>query len=318
MRLYLIATLFLTAFHLKAEKLDTLGTPIINEFTQTICRGDIFEGYNFVGTYRDTFTTGTCDSIRILHLRYFTPTFDTRELVCVTEGEPNPSPFGTTTEIRRDSNGCEFMHSLTVASVANDRTNFVTICQGDFIVIDRENDFSISIIFERDTTIVFEERTLEGCTYTNTYIVSTIESDPGVTFDITICEGESIFWDGRFVSEPGTYFQPIGDCGEFNFLNLSFRPAAECQITSTVLPESPPIRLYPNPASDFITVEGLGSSQESHRVELINIQGQVIASYTTKLSQLRIDVSSLTNGIYITKISTEKSNDIKTLSFLKI
>ena len=309
MQLNLIAaTLFiLTTLSLKAEKLDTLGAPIINEFAQTICRGDIFEGYNFVGTYRDTFTTGTCDSIRILHLRFFAPTPTTRELICIEVDDPNPPPFGTSTEARIDSNGCAFNLITTTAPVPSDVTRFISLCEGESFTFE-------GVTLDRDTTVAFEKRTDLGCIYFDIWNVTIFPNVGDFNFDISICEGDSLLWNGAFVSQPGLY---ASGCGN-SFLLLSFRPAVECQTTSTALPESQPIRLYPNPSSDFITVDGLGSSQESHRVQLINIQGQVVASYTTKLSLLRMDLSSLANGIYITKISSEKTNDIKTLSFLKI
>ena len=353
MQLNLIAaTLFiLTTLSLKAEKLDTLGAPIINEFTQTICRGDVFEGYTFVGTYQDTFTTGTCDSIRVLHLRYFSPTFETRSLICVKDGDPNPPSFGTFIEARIDTNGCEFMHETTVAPVPADKTTNATICQGESYTPETGD-----MPLDRDTLVAFEERTDQGCIFINYLNLTVLESEEPVIENIAICQGEEFEWQGQIYSEPGHYTQVnynANGCSGYLILNLSFRPAGKCfgpagpggglytlnsspttkhttaegqwisqqnhqsTFSSTALPDSQPIRLYPNPSSDFITVDGLASSQESHHVQLINIQGQVVASYSTKLSKLRMDLSSLANGIYITKISTENSKAIKTISFLK-
>ena len=306
MQLNLIAaTLFvLTTISLKAEKLDSLGTPIINEFTQTICRGDIFEGYMFVGTYRDTFTTGTCDSIRILHLRFFTPTLETRELICIDEEEPNPPPFGTTTETRIDSNGCEFILEITVAPVPSDFTANLMLCEGQSTVIGRDDNRLVTI--DGDSTIIIEYRTAVGCTSTGTYIFTVIESEPSTTLDISICEGDSIFWDGGFVFEPGTYEEAPDICGKFNTLNLSFRPQSGCLTSTTALPNSTPLLLYPNPSSDFITVEGLGSSREEHRVRLLDLTGQSVYSTETSASSLKLDLVTYDPGLYLMEISSAR------------
>ncbi|MEP2274011.1 MAG: T9SS type A sorting domain-containing protein, partial [Reichenbachiella sp.] len=63
------------------------------------------------------------------------------------------------------------------------------------------------------------------------------------------------------------------------------------------------IQVYPNPASEWITVKGLTSQAE---LQLINLDGQLMKQQTINSSD-RIDVSTLSKGVYVLRVSEENS-----------
>jgi len=61
-----------------------------------------------------------------------------------------------------------------------------------------------------------------------------------------------------------------------------------------------PVRVYPNPASDLITIE---STRELTRLEVLNLMGQVTAAQLLPRSQkTTLNVTMLTPGIYLLKV----------------
>jgi hypothetical protein len=71
------------------------------------------------------------------------------------------------------------------------------------------------------------------------------------------------------------------------------------------------ITVYPNPASNNITIEspqeevGSDSKQEAV-IEITNIQGQLIKTLATSGNKTNIDVSVLPSGVYVIEVRTEK------------
>jgi uncharacterized repeat protein (TIGR03803 family) len=70
-------------------------------------------------------------------------------------------------------------------------------------------------------------------------------------------------------------------------------------------------RIYPNPSSDYITVD----IPEKAKLEIINIEGQVIKTINNDNILTKIDIRNLTGGIYIIRAKT--NNAILTGSFTK-
>jgi len=89
--------------------------------------------------------------------------------------------------------------------------------------------------------------------------------------------------------------------------------------TSSVIPDIPSsivnkdsddsgIRVYPNPTSDFIHISTIGGTA-IHRVLLYDVRGAVVKSLSGNIDTL--EISSLTNGIYILKIETDNNQYIR-------
>ena len=64
------------------------------------------------------------------------------------------------------------------------------------------------------------------------------------------------------------------------------------------------IRIYPNPAQNYITIEGL---DKINSIEIIDITGKIV----TCEANSKIDISTLNEGVYFVKITTEENIHIK-------
>jgi hypothetical protein len=71
------------------------------------------------------------------------------------------------------------------------------------------------------------------------------------------------------------------------------------------------ISIYPNPATDNLTIEAPPSTV----IEITNIQGRLIKTFTATGNKTNISVSAFTSGVYILELRTEKG--IKVKKFVK-
>lgn len=68
--------------------------------------------------------------------------------------------------------------------------------------------------------------------------------------------------------------------------------------------------LYPNPAKDFITLKMPGEIQNS-TIDILNIQGIVMKSFSNNVNQNRLDVSHFPAGVYLVRIQSEGNHILK-------
>jgi hypothetical protein len=73
---------------------------------------------------------------------------------------------------------------------------------------------------------------------------------------------------------------------------------------------------YPNPTSDYLTLELLDYSNEKIEYQLIDIEGRVILSKPINNSQTQVDLNSYSTGIYFIKVIKE-SQEIRTFKIIK-
>ena len=66
-------------------------------------------------------------------------------------------------------------------------------------------------------------------------------------------------------------------------------------------------KIYPNPASEIITIETDGNS-DSYQVEIISISGKLLYSQSLSNTNSTIDISDLPSGLYLVKITGNKGN----------
>ncbi len=69
-------------------------------------------------------------------------------------------------------------------------------------------------------------------------------------------------------------------------------------------------RIYPNPASDFITIQ---AEENIYEISIFNQQGQLILQEESKLQQMRINISDLPAGLYTLKLKAEDRVILKKL-----
>ena len=85
---------------------------------------------------------------------------------------------------------------------------------------------------------------------------------------------------------------------------------AECTFVITVkldtnvpVAEQATIKLYPNPARNFLTIESADQIQE---IRLVDMLGQVVYSDVVQYQKYELNVSGFKNGIYFVQVLTEK------------
>jgi len=71
------------------------------------------------------------------------------------------------------------------------------------------------------------------------------------------------------------------------------------------------IHIFPNPASDNLTIE----TPQKSEIEIVNLQGQLTKSFTAISNKTTIDVSDFAKGIYFVKVKTE--NGVAVEKFVK-
>lgn len=67
------------------------------------------------------------------------------------------------------------------------------------------------------------------------------------------------------------------------------------------------IYVYPNPAKDVNTFEGYAIT----KIELLNLQGQVLQSLKAFDAKTLVDVSTVSEGVYSLKIKTKDGAIVK-------
>ena len=114
-----------------------------------------------------------------------------------------------------------------------------------------------------------------------------------------------------------------------NFTSLAFNPSGQPYVAyqdwddsnkATVMYYNAPaginelqssqISIYPNPATDKITIEiaaGLASSQLS----IINLNGEEVLTRQITQPKTQIDISNLPSGVYIVRLTNDKTVEVR-------
>ena len=79
------------------------------------------------------------------------------------------------------------------------------------------------------------------------------------------------------------------------------------------------IKVYPNPVSEILQVELLDLTNRVKQISLIGIDGKLVLNLTQlTVSNLQtVDVSRLTNGLYVLYVETEKGSVYQRVSVMK-
>ncbi|MBI5218008.1 MAG: T9SS type A sorting domain-containing protein, partial [Bacteroidia bacterium] len=75
----------------------------------------------------------------------------------------------------------------------------------------------------------------------------------------------------------------------------------DCPLGINDIPEQN-INIYPNPANNNIEIEGL----QAGKIEIMNLQGQVIKKIVVSNTKSNIDISKLSGGVYTMRIKSDK------------
>ena len=113
-----------------------------------------------------------------------------------------------------------------------------------------------------------------------------------------------------------SYSQTVGEtaveivsCSEYIFTQGFQQPPVRIA-TSRPHPEGNGIKVYPNPAVDYVTIELYGESARTFRIEFINLAGRVVKSSRYEFSDNYWfvepqNISDLLTGFYLVRIKSE-------------
>ena len=113
----------------------------------------------------------------------------------------------------------------------------------------------------------------------------------------------------------GTYASGIAKYILSRYYNYDFTPTI-CPVESNSQRKGriitsnniQPLQVYPNPANNLITVQIPDNSLNSAYAEIYDISGKILIKQKLTSESLNIDVSLLSNGIYLIKVKTDSQN----------
>lgn len=153
-------------------------------------------------------------------------------------------------------------------------------------------------------------------------------SYPCGSYPETITIGSATYTKGYCHGNSLEYVLASGSIGDDQNFTVSFG-LNTCEYVDGVLASetlstadntllSERIKLFPNPIASGNTLKiDLGARLEA-KIEIYNITGKlVLAENTNRLSEKELNVSSLTNGIYIVKVSANTTSISRKLVIMK-
>ncbi|MFN8284578.1 MAG: gliding motility-associated C-terminal domain-containing protein [Chitinophagales bacterium] len=208
----------------------TVNPTPTTQITQTICDGSsiVFNGQTIsaAGTYNDTLTTSLgCDSFVVLTLFVNpAPTTQIQQSICqgssVVFNNQVLTEAGVYSDTLVTSLGCDSFVVLTLSINPTPTTNLnQAICNGTSYPFNGQN---ISVPGVYIDTLV----TVQGC---DSFVVLnlTINSAPVTSFRQSICAGSSFEFNGKSITESGTYLDTLTTslgCDSILSLSLTVLP----------------------------------------------------------------------------------------------
>ena len=225
-------------------------------------------------------------------------TQEIRRTICegttYTENGFNVSEAGTYTQNLQTVNGCDSIVTLTLTvNPVESTTLLAAICEGTSYT---ENGFNVS----ETGTYTQNLQTVNGCDSIVTLNL-TVNPTYNITIDASINEGETYAENGFSESEAGTYvhtLQAENGCDSVITLNLTVNSSLNDVVANAV-----EVRLYPNPAKSFVTLE-FEALDENTLLQIFDINGRRVRTLDLKagVETLRIDLGDLPKGIYTVMI----------------
>ncbi len=176
------------------------------------------------GTYYDSLkTVNDCDSVYILSLDISSFNLTVSEPVELCAGETHTwrghelSEADTYTDSVMSDNGCYDYYQITITVLPSYNFNdTVVICQTEAPYLWRGRTFSTSCVTEEPY------QTTHGCD--SVYrLVLTINPATDVTETITLCEGDTAYWNNLPITQSGTYVDStLNDSGCYDYVRTQF------------------------------------------------------------------------------------------------
>ena len=108
---------------------------------------------------------------------------------------------------------------------------------------------------------------------------------------------------------------PIGDAFETIWL-LKTDPKGNVLLSTGTTFQKVPIKVYPNPSNNFITIDFPNHQNSNHTLKIISNTGAILKTHEGFTPNQRIDISDFPNGMYYLNLF-EKENLIAVEKVLK-
>ncbi len=125
-----------------------------------------------------------------------------------------------------------------------------------------------------------------------------------------------------------SYSQTVGEtaveiisCSDYIFTQGFQQPLVK--VSSETHPEGNGIKIYPNPVTDYVTIELYGESARTFRIDFINLAGRVVRSSRVEFSdnfwfKEPQNIKNLISGFYLIRIKSEDGMINRTFKIEKI
>ncbi|MFH1004128.1 MAG: T9SS type A sorting domain-containing protein [Bacteroidota bacterium] len=112
-------------------------------------------------------------------------------------------------------------------------------------------------------------------------------------------------------------FKTYNNVFGFGLCEFLVSPTAPSGIFGTMATNTTSISIYPNPASDIITLNVDNRNNANLTLNIYNVIGELIKSELLKKNQQQINISNLNNGIYIVVIKSKELTENQKLIIQK-
>jgi len=133
-----------------------------------------------------------------------------------------------------------------------------------------------------------------------TFFTSTSTNATAWSWDFGDTNGSSSENPNHVYASTGTYTVTLiamNACGDAD--TTSQQVSFLLTSTEQILDEYTYVRVYPNPASDVLTIDGLPASFiENETIEVIDVLGRTVITIQATNEKQNIDISNLTDGVY--------------------
>jgi len=122
----------------------------------------------------------------------------------------------------------------------------------------------------------------------------------------TIASKDSITWRVKWFARvlPTSINVNVGSTSLTTYIEDVLK--REAALTKVELTENFTVRIYPNPASGFLTVETGSTSGKKTILQIFDLQGKLVLAHSISQSGERINIENLPQGIYIYDLRTGK------------
>jgi len=325
------------------DSVITINLTILNSTTSsrsvTVC--DTYTAptgaiYTTTGIYNDTIANSIgCDSVIVINLTVNNSVSRTDNIALCIGGTHRVGPnvystAGTYTDVFQTNKGCDstIITNLSYFAAATASVNY-NFCIGDSVQI-LGNWYYAATTFN-DTVVAGSSN---GCDSVTTHNITTRTVNPALDLgnDVFACldGGVTIFASNNYdsyswntggttnvLSVTGansgvgttdyilTVTQASSGCSAVDTVNITFSNCTGLGEMDADLN----VNLYPNPASDFITIEITDKlNQGNLKLEILNSIGQVVTSKTIENTNEKVimDVNNFSKGLYLVRVSSDR------------